>query len=82
MCLQAGGGMAFTAFSAWIAWSFMYDPWPLASAHTRLTWLGWGLMAAMGVAGLSLLLLGSSRRSFKLGKEGLEATGESNEQGN
>ncbi len=75
LILLAGGGMAMTAFAGWLAYSFMYGPWPDDTAATRLGWLGWALIGCLGLVGV--VLTGFSgllvKRTLRLGKDGFQS---------
>lgn len=72
----AGGGIAMTALAGWLAWSFVYAPWPAATADERIEWLGWALIGSLGLTGIVLTGFAGLivKRTLRLSKDGLEVT--------
>lgn len=71
------GAGVLTAFGAWLVHILWRGGWAPATAPQRLDALATALMMALGIVGLILVGLGMAinRRTFKLGRDGFEASG-------
>jgi len=72
-----GGAIAFTVFAAALVWIVWRGDWSKATEFKRLEILGTALFIVLGAAAAANLAFGFviNRRSFKIGKDGLEASG-------
>lgn len=71
------GAIALTSFAAWLVWILWLGGWPIATAEKRIEIFGQALLLLLAGALLVLLSLGLAinRRTLKIGKDGLEASG-------
>jgi hypothetical protein len=77
LAASIAGAAVMTGMAAWLIHIVWKGGWKVGTEGQRLDTLGTALLLTLGIIGLILLGLGMAinRRSFKLGKDGIEASG-------